>query len=113
MSKLFWLSDTQWTAIEPLLPHLAGKPRVDDRRVISGILHRYREGVLCQMRMAPHQGVQPVQSPEPGRPVAGTVRGAGRVRRSTEDRHARSNLIRAHHSAVRSADVNIHLSSTA
>jgi Putative transposase of IS4/5 family (DUF4096) len=36
LSKLFWLSDTQWAAIEPLLPHLDGKPRVDDCRVISG-----------------------------------------------------------------------------
>ena len=45
MSERFWLSDTQWATIEPLLPHLGGKPRVDDRRVISGILHRYREGL--------------------------------------------------------------------
>ena len=45
MGERFWLSDTQWAAIEPLLPHLGGKPRVDDRRVISGILHRYREGL--------------------------------------------------------------------
>ena len=41
----FWLSDTQWAAIEPLLPRFGGKPRVDDRRVISGILHRFREGL--------------------------------------------------------------------
>ena len=45
MGELFWLNDRQWAAIEPLLPHLGGKPRVDDRRVISGILHRYREGL--------------------------------------------------------------------
>jgi transposase len=45
MSELFWLSDRQWGAIEGLLPHLGGKPRVDDRRVISGILHRFREGL--------------------------------------------------------------------
>jgi transposase len=45
MGERFWLSDTQWAVIEPLLPHLGGKPRVDDRRVISGILHRYREGL--------------------------------------------------------------------
>ena len=44
MAELFWLSDKQWAVIEPLLPHLGGKPRVDDRRVISGILHRFREG---------------------------------------------------------------------
>ena len=45
MAERFWLSDAQWAAIEPLLPHLGGKPRVDDRRVISGILHRFREGL--------------------------------------------------------------------
>lgn len=45
MTDRFWLSDRQWAAIEPLLPHLGGKPRVDDRRVISGILHRFREGL--------------------------------------------------------------------
>ncbi len=45
MAELFWLNDTQWAAIEPLLPKLGGKPRVDDRRVLSGILHRFREGL--------------------------------------------------------------------
>jgi transposase len=45
MAELFWLNDTQWAAIGPLLPRLGGKPRVDDRRVISGILHRFREGL--------------------------------------------------------------------
>lgn len=45
MPEGFWLNDAQWSVIEPLLPRLGGKPRVDDRRVISGILHRYREGL--------------------------------------------------------------------
>jgi transposase len=45
MTDRFWLSDAQWAVIEPLLPRLGGKPRVNDRRVISGILHRYREGL--------------------------------------------------------------------
>ena len=45
MAELFWLNDTQWAAIEPLLPDLGGKPRVDDRRVLSGMLHRFREGL--------------------------------------------------------------------
>lgn len=45
MAELFWLNDVQWSAIAPLLPRLGGKPRVDDRRVISGILHRFREGL--------------------------------------------------------------------
>jgi transposase len=45
MAETFWLSDAQWAAIEPLLPSFGGKPRVDDRRVISGIFHRFREGL--------------------------------------------------------------------
>jgi transposase len=37
MARLFWLSDEAWARIEPHLPHgQPGKPRVDDRRVISG-----------------------------------------------------------------------------
>ena len=40
MARLFWLSDEAWAAIDPHLPHgKPGKPRVDDRRIISGILH--------------------------------------------------------------------------
>ena len=43
--NLFWLSDEQWTKIEPLLPtDVRGKPRVDDRRVLSGILHVMKSG---------------------------------------------------------------------
>jgi len=42
---LFWLSDEQWQRIEPLLPtDVRGKDRVDDRRVISGILHVLKSG---------------------------------------------------------------------
>ena len=40
MGEMFSLSDPQWAAIEPPLPRLGGRPRVDGRRVISGILHR-------------------------------------------------------------------------
>ena len=37
MTHLFWLSDDAWAAFEPHLPQgKPGKPRVDDRRVISG-----------------------------------------------------------------------------
>jgi predicted amino acid dehydrogenase len=45
MVHLFWLSDQAWVATEPHLPKgLPGKPRVDDRRVISGILHVLKAG---------------------------------------------------------------------
>jgi transposase len=44
MSRLFWLNDEQWSRIEPLLPHYGGPARVDDRRVISGIVHMLRCG---------------------------------------------------------------------
>ena len=45
-SNLFWLSDEQWGKIEPLLPtDVRGKERVDDRRVISGILHVLKSGL--------------------------------------------------------------------
>jgi len=43
--NLFWLSDEQWRRIEPYLPtDVRGKERVDDRRVISGILHVIKSG---------------------------------------------------------------------
>jgi len=45
MSRLFWLSDGAWTAIKPHLPrNQPGARRVDDRRVISGIIHMLKSG---------------------------------------------------------------------
>lgn len=44
-SNLFWLTNEQWEKIQPLLPmDVRGKSRVDDRRVISGILHVLKSG---------------------------------------------------------------------
>ena len=44
-SNLFWLTNEQWARMEPLLPSdVRGKERVDDRRVISGILHVLKSG---------------------------------------------------------------------
>lgn len=41
----FWLTDEQFGRLEPLLPRdTRGKPRVDDRRVISGIVHVLKSG---------------------------------------------------------------------
>ncbi|MGH8513940.1 MAG: IS5 family transposase, partial [Gammaproteobacteria bacterium] len=49
---LFWLSDEAWAAIEPQLPkNQPGARRVDDRRVISGIVHVLKSG--CRWRDCP------------------------------------------------------------
>ena len=43
--QLTWLSDAEWARIEPLLPRgRKGAHRVDDRRVISGIVHMLKSG---------------------------------------------------------------------
>jgi transposase len=45
MAEVFWLSDAQWARLAPLLPNKPrGVPRVDDRRVISGIVHVLKSG---------------------------------------------------------------------
>jgi transposase len=38
------LNDLEWRTIEPLLPKARGIKRVDDRRVLNGILWRLRTG---------------------------------------------------------------------
>jgi transposase len=49
---VFWLSDRQFAGLEPHLPSdTRGKPRVDDRRVISGIVHVLKSG--CRWIDAP------------------------------------------------------------
>lgn len=43
----FWLSDAQFARLRPLLPNKPrGVPRVDDRKVISGIIHVIRGGLM-------------------------------------------------------------------
>ena len=52
MARLFWLSDKAWSVVEQHLPRgKPGRPRVDDRRVISGILHVLKTG--CRWRDVP------------------------------------------------------------
>ena len=45
MDDLLLLSDAQMRRIEPFLPLSHGVPRVDDRRVLSGILFVIRNGL--------------------------------------------------------------------
>ncbi|NOX41045.1 MAG: transposase, partial [Alphaproteobacteria bacterium] len=49
MANEFWLSDRAWAVIEPLLPsNPPGARRVDDRRVISGIVRVLKSGCRWQ-----------------------------------------------------------------
>lgn len=54
MADLYWLSDDAWALIEPHLPYgQPGRPRVDGRTVISGILHVLKTG--CRWRDCPSE----------------------------------------------------------
>ena len=50
------LTDFEWVLIAPLLPKVRGKPRVDDRATISGILWRLRTG-LAWSKLPPMYGI--------------------------------------------------------
>ena len=45
MSNLFWLTDVQMARLQPFFPKSHGKPRVDDRRVLNGIIFINRNGL--------------------------------------------------------------------
>lgn len=45
MSDHFWLSTSQLERIKPHFPLSHGVPRVDDLRVVSGIIHVIRNGL--------------------------------------------------------------------
>jgi len=45
MSNLFWLTNDQMLRLRPYFPKSHGKPRVDDRRVLSGIIFINRNGL--------------------------------------------------------------------
>lgn len=54
MADNFWLTDEQFAALAPHLPMVhTGPERQDDRRIISGIVHRLREG--CRWRALPDE----------------------------------------------------------
>ena len=53
MSNLYWLSDAQMEGIKPFFPKSHGKARVDDRRVLSGIIFINRNGL--RWRDAPQE----------------------------------------------------------
>ena len=45
MSHLFWLDQEHLKRIQHLFPKPRGVERVDDRRVLSGIIHVIRNGL--------------------------------------------------------------------
>ena len=52
MREIFWLEDNAWVVIEPHLPkNQPGARRVDDRRIISGIIHVLKSG--CRWKDCP------------------------------------------------------------
>ena len=53
MSNRFWLTDEQMERLRPFFPKSHGKPPVDDRRVLSGIIFVNRNGL--RWRDAPRE----------------------------------------------------------
>lgn len=52
MTGAFWLSDRQWSWLQPLLPNEPrGEPGVDDLRVTSGMVHVLHSA--CRWKHAP------------------------------------------------------------
>ena len=48
MRTLFYLSESQLERIIPFFPRSHGAPRVDDRRVVSGIIYAIKHGLQWQ-----------------------------------------------------------------
>mgnify|MGYP003386361095 CR=1 FL=1 len=60
MSDLCWLTDDQVARLRPYFPKSRGKPRVDDRRVLSGIIFINRNGLRwcdAPKDYGPHKGL--------------------------------------------------------
>lgn len=53
VSDLFWLTDEQMARLQPFFPKSHGRPRVDDSRVLSGIIFINRNGL--RWRDAPRE----------------------------------------------------------
>ena len=54
MSDLYWLTDEQMARLRPFFPKSRGKPRVDDRKVLSGIIFINRNGLRWRDAPATH-----------------------------------------------------------
>jgi len=45
MSNLYWLTEAQMERLRPYFPKSRGRARVDDRRILSGIIFINRNGL--------------------------------------------------------------------
>lgn len=59
MSDLLWLTDGQMERLRPFFPKSRGKPRVDDRPVLSGRLRQSERAAMARRaeRLRPTQDV--------------------------------------------------------
>ena len=46
MGEVFWLTEAQVERLRPFFPKSRGRARVDDRRVLSGIIYVNRNGLM-------------------------------------------------------------------
>ena len=53
MSDLYWLTDEQMARLQPYFPKSHGRKRVDDRRVLSGIIFVNRNGLRYRLFRQP------------------------------------------------------------
>jgi len=87
MSDLYWLTDEQMARLAPYFPKSHGKPRVDNRRVLSGIIFVNRNGLRRRDAPAayggPHKTLQSLEAMERGWRLhaddGGPVRGSDRT----------------------------------
>jgi transposase len=79
----FWLTDTQFSKIERHLPtDTRGKARVDDRRVISGIVHVLKSG--GRWIDAPSERIAAARPPCPARTTLSLPEQVGRAYETSE-----------------------------
>jgi hypothetical protein len=81
MSDLIWLSDAQMRRIERHFPRSHGVPRVDDRRIVSGIIFVIRNGLRWRDApreyRSPQDDLQPLHPLEPPRRIQPDIRRIG------------------------------------
>lgn len=90
MSDLYWLTNEQMSRLQPYFPKSHGKPRVHDRRVLSGIVFVNRNGLRWRdapKEYGPHKTLynrwkrwgemrEPAQSSRQARPARQSARDA-------------------------------------